>query len=101
MRLKDSNCFGLFLDKDHKKEPELAGREVYLLASLMNHSCRPNCEIDVNRTTSYYHVIELFDEKKEYVIDLHTRKCEVRDTTVCKRASIAACRAHMSSARPC
>ena len=50
MRLKDSNCFGLFLDKEHKREPELAGREVYLLASLMNHSCRPNCEIDVNRT---------------------------------------------------
>ena len=50
MRLKDSNCFGLFLDKDHKREPELAGREVYLLASLMNHSCRPNREIDVNRT---------------------------------------------------
>ena len=46
----DSNCFGLFLDKDHKREPELAGREVYLLASLMNHSCIPNCEIDVNRT---------------------------------------------------
>ncbi len=53
----DSNCFGMWSDRQSegggaggqggaRKTPECIGREVYIPASLFNHACSPNCEID-------------------------------------------------------
>ena len=48
----DSNCFGMWASRPPKgegegpKAPECIGREVYVAASLFNHACSPNCEID-------------------------------------------------------
>ena len=56
----DSNCFGMWSDRQsegrgaggqggaeiNEKAPECIGREVYIPASLFNHACSPNCEID-------------------------------------------------------
>ena len=48
----DSNCFGMWSSRPSAGEgacmkvPECIGREIYIPASLFNHACSPNCEID-------------------------------------------------------
>ena len=38
-------------------------------------------DVEANRTTERYHVIELFREKKYYALNLRTRKCETGQLT--------------------